>query len=95
MPDHYISQSWDEILSPDGTMKANINQPLKIEDRDGKILFQDANPLWPQYEFVSWFPDRTGFIIYSADQACEKCPYDRLVVYQIDKQNNRLNRFVY
>jgi hypothetical protein len=93
MPDNYIFQNWDEILSPDGTMIANTNQQIKIEDRTGKVIFQGTEPPGSYYDLVSWFPDSKGFVLYTADHGCEKCPFDRLVVYQIDKQNKKLKSF--
>jgi hypothetical protein len=95
VPDDYWSTREYVDLSPNGTMEVNLGQPLSITDKAGKTLFQDASILGPYNIFESWFPDNSGFVIYDADQGCEKCSFDRLIVYQINKQKNRLDRFVF
>ncbi|MGB8647140.1 MAG: hypothetical protein WCF84_18025 [Anaerolineae bacterium] len=41
---------------------------------------------------VYWFPDNTGLVVYDGDHGCEKCDWDRLLIYRINQQGWFLER---
>lgn len=70
------------------------NQPISITSLlDGKTLKESI--LGPYYRWDGWFPDNSGFIIFDADNGCEKCSYDRLNLFHIDTQSGILKRYVF
>lgn len=70
------------------------NQPISITSLlDGKILKDSV--LGPYLGWGGWFPDNNGFIVFDADNGCERCPYDRINFFHIDTQSGILKRYVF
>jgi hypothetical protein len=88
---------WQRLInvSPDGNWKVNIGQSIAVTSISGNITMLDEKPdLEPYYEFQTWFPDSSGFILFDAPTGCEKCSFDRLVIYQMDQGQQKLRHYI-
>ena len=99
-----------EFISPNNKWKISFKNddfPISVASlypftvsslTDQKTYYENgANTNSKYFVVVSWFPDNSGFIIMDADnEECEKgCPYDRLIVYQIDPKSDKLQHYVF
>jgi len=92
-------------MSPDRKWEVNIEYPLAVSVTSSltdKVLRDPApqtvpytpGPI-PRFTYLEkWFPDSTGFILYDEDVGCEKCPFDRLIIYLLDTDQGKLQHYV-
>ncbi len=104
IPEEYWSSL--ENFSPDGIWKVSLDYPfaVSVTSLQTKKILQDLAPqtipftpgIIPRsYYLESWFPDSTGFIVYDVDSGYEKSAYDRLIIYQIETSQNKLQRYIF
>lgn len=91
------SVSWGSpAVSPDGQWVALVrpNAPIQVwASADPDTIYTDDQPLGPYTFFRAWSPNSSTFGIFDADQGCERCPFDRLIVYMIN--GGQVARYVY
>lgn len=80
-------------LSPNGKWLArNVNHLHDVEfvstSNPSQTLQIPASAKLGEYVVpADWAPDSSAFIAYGADHGCEKCPYDRVIIYEIQDKD--------
>jgi len=81
-------------LSPNGKWLArNVNHLHAVEfvstSNPSQTLQIPAGAKLGEYVSpVDWAPDSSAFVAYGADNICEKCPYDRVIIYEIQGKDS-------
>jgi hypothetical protein len=84
--------------SPDNQWEAVVRrgQPVTVQSlQDPTLIYTDSVPFDDYGFFQAWLPDNTSFVAFEADNGCERCPYDRLILFHINTEAGRLDRYVY
>jgi hypothetical protein len=102
IPDGYWEFSRN--LSPDRMWDVKIDYPfaVTVTSTKTKTILRDSAPQIIPYTsgpmrnaYVNtWFPDSSGFVLYDADTGCEKCSFDRLIIYRLDISQRKMQRYV-
>jgi len=64
-----------------------------LRDSAPQIIPYTSGPMRNAY-VNTWFPDSSGFVLYDADTGCEKCSFDRLIIYRLDISQRKMQRYV-
>lgn len=88
-------------LSPDGKWLArNINDLHAVEfvstSNPSQTLLTPAGAKLGEYvPPAAWAPDSSAFIAYGADNGCEKCPFDRVIIYGVQGKGSIADYYVF
>ncbi len=84
--DHSTNGEWEVYLSP-------LVTTAVITSTTSGISFKDDLQVGAYNTVASWFPDNSAFIVFDANLGCEKCSFDRLTVYLINKESKSVSHF--
>ena len=77
---HSPNGKWDVYLP-------NRATAVVITSTATNSSFQDDFELGEYHHITSWFPDNSGFVLFDAEKGCQKCPWDKLIIYHINEES--------